>query len=207
VTTHTVVTVFSESALCSLSGVRISILIITQEGYALRLRVRQGQVGGDRELEYGDVIGVNRGLYEHYGIYCGNLEVIHYTYLPLRLPWKRYRIYRTSMEHFLGDSNELFVLDCSDPRNPEKSKPITIDARKLPPLLEWFFEYQIDKYFHLYSPEETVERAESQLGKGKYNLLVNNCEHFAIWCKTGLHKSYQVEEVLKHFARIVYTVS
>ncbi len=52
----------------------------------------------------------------------------------------------------------------------------------------------------LYSPEETVSRARSRLGESNYNLLLNNCEHFAIWCKTGLSKSYQIDEVLKILA-------
>ena len=162
---------------------------------------------GERtELQYGDVIGVNRGLYEHYGVYCGDFEVIHYTTLPGLLWNRRLRIYRTGLAHFLQSSDHLFVLDCSDPRNPIKSDPIAIPHKRTHPALRWFFEYQLDEDFHLYSPDETVERAESQQGKGKYNLVMNNCEHFAIWCKTGLHKSYQIEEVLKHFGRAMYTV-
>ena len=31
----------------------------------------------------------------------------------------------------------------------------------------------------------TLERAKSRMGEQKYNLLFNNCEHFANWCKTG----------------------
>ncbi|HEX9027265.1 MAG TPA: lecithin retinol acyltransferase family protein, partial [Clostridium sp.] len=26
-------------------------------------------------------------------------------------------------------------------------------------------------------------RFKSKLGENEYNLIVNNCEHFAIWCK------------------------
>ncbi|MCA1991893.1 MAG: lecithin retinol acyltransferase family protein [Coleofasciculus sp. S288] len=37
-----------------------------------------------------------------------------------------------------------------------------------------------------------VQRAESRLGERKYNLLFNNCEHFANWCKTGISDSQQV---------------
>ena len=47
----------------------------------------------------------------------------------------------------------------------------------------------------LYSPKETVERAKSRLGEDKYNLAFNNCEHFALWCKTGLKESSQIEDV------------
>ncbi len=33
------------------------------------------------------------------------------------------------------------------------------------------------------SPEETVKRARSKLGEKGYNLINNNCKHFALWCK------------------------
>ena len=33
-----------------------------------------------------------------------------------------------------------------------------------------------------------------RLGEQRYNLLFNNCEHFAHWCKTGRHRSNQVED-------------
>ena len=52
------------------------------------------------------------------------------------------------------------------------------------------------KDFKLYSPEETVVRALSRLGEDKYSLVLNNCEHFAIWCKTGVSESLQVDRVI-----------
>ena len=39
----------------------------------------------------------------------------------------------------------------------------------------------------------TLRRALGRLGEQRYNLLFNNCEHFAHWCKTGRHRSVQVE--------------
>jgi hypothetical protein len=34
-------------------------------------------------------------------------------------------------------------------------------------------------------PPLVVQRAQSRLGEQRYDLLTNNCEHFANWCKTG----------------------
>ncbi len=45
-------------------------------------------------------------------------------------------------------------------------------------------------------PGVTVRRAMGRLGEQHYNLLFNNCEHFAHWCKTGRHRSNQVEDWL-----------
>ena len=43
----------------------------------------------------------------------------------------------------------------------------------------------------------TLRRAMGRLGEQNYNLLFNNCEHFAHWCKTGRHRSAQVEGLLQ----------
>ncbi|MCU0524992.1 MAG: lecithin retinol acyltransferase family protein [Elainella sp. Prado103] len=43
-----------------------------------------------------------------------------------------------------------------------------------------------------YLPEIVIQRAESRLGEQKYQLLTNNCEHFATWCKTGRNESPQL---------------
>ena len=50
----------------------------------------------------------------------------------------------------------------------------------------------------------TLRRAMSRLGEQNYNLLFNNCEHFATWCKTGRHRSEQVDSVIdraRHWSR------
>ena len=43
----------------------------------------------------------------------------------------------------------------------------------------------------------TLRRAMGRIGEQNYNLLFNNCEHFATWCKTGRHRSGQVDSVLE----------
>ncbi|HEY9601827.1 MAG TPA: lecithin retinol acyltransferase family protein [Allocoleopsis sp.] len=58
------------------------------------------------------------------------------------------------------------------------------------------------KYIQCYSPSVVVCRAMDRLDKGRYNLIFNNCEHFATWCKTGQHKSQQVDNVLDVLGKI-----
>ena len=43
----------------------------------------------------------------------------------------------------------------------------------------------------------TLRRAMGRLGEQNYNLLFNNCEHFATWCKTGRHRSGQIDSALE----------
>ena len=69
-----------------------------------------------------------------------------------------------------------------------------------------FFTDTKEKY-HLYTPEETVERAKRRLGEQDYNLLTNNCEYFAIWCKTGVHESHQIKDFLNDIKDARLTVA
>ena len=52
----------------------------------------------------------------------------------------------------------------------------------------------------------TLRRAMGRIGEQNYNLLFNNCEHFATWCKTGRHRSDQVNSVLeraRHWSQLM----
>jgi len=51
-------------------------------------------------------------------------------------------------------------------------------------------------------PDLVIERAESRLGENKYNLLFNNCEHFATWCKTGISNSQQIKNFIPTIDKI-----
>jgi hypothetical protein len=61
------------------------------------------------------------------------------------------------------------------------------------------------EYQESFGVEEVIARAQSRLGEVRYNLALNNCEHFATWCKTGHHVSGQVakvKEVALKYARV-----
>lgn len=120
----------------------------------------------NKSLNKGDVIGINRGVYYHYGVYIGDKQVIHYqgdgdTGLD------NYVI-QTHMDDFMKGQDEFFVLDFNHIKEELEDN------------------YSIKKRFkNIYSSEETIKRAKSKLYEGDYSLLFNNCEHFASWCKTG----------------------
>jgi len=48
--------------------------------------------------------------------------------------------------------------------------------------------------------EVIIRRAESRLGERWYNLLFNNCEHFATFCRTGTGESRQVKTAVGRVA-------
>ena len=51
-------------------------------------------------------------------------------------------------------------------------------------------------------PQRAVTEAQKYLGRKGYNLFANNCEHFAVFCKTGLAVSLQAIEYQKLFDKI-----
>ncbi|UTC63339.1 lecithin retinol acyltransferase family protein [Treponema sp. OMZ 787] len=121
------------------------------------------------KFSLGDILFVDRGLYQHYGIYAGNGRVIHYA-------------------DKLGDfGNDICIQEVS---LETFAKGAEIKICNLPSSVKQ------------YTGEETVERARSRLGEEEYNLIFNNCEHFAVWCKTGISDSSQVNKVLKGAAYV-----
>lgn len=112
-------------------------------------------------------------------------------------------IHITTLQNFVRDSNNLFVL--TFPENYGRPGKVSVNPPIQSAIAGSFSGISIaielytvlsSKDYHLYPPAETIRRARSKLGETEYDLLFNNCEHYAIWCKTGLHKSHQVESLL-----------
>ena len=145
----------------------------------------------------GDVIRVDRGLYSHYGVYVADSNhVIHYT--GANGPDDFNGIVReTTLAEFLNGAESFTV--CNFPEHPQNIPALSTD-NPLAKILRFVREVKQMNY-HLYSGEETVRRARSRLGEGGYNLALNNCEHFAVWCKTGVKDSSQVNSVLDMLAK------
>jgi Lecithin retinol acyltransferase len=53
-----------------------------------------------------------------------------------------------------------------------------------------------------YTPEEIVARARSRIGERRYHLITNNCEHFTLWCLTGVSRSLQIERWQARLQRV-----
>ena len=160
----------------------------------------------------GDVIYVNRyllgkELYKHFAVYIGNNRVIHYA---AESGGKfNATIHEAGMNEFLDGSNTFYAYDFSTPCNMSwryRIKKILghmFSMHVIPNVLlalATFIIYLIRKHdlkdFHLYTPAETVERAKKRKGEEDYNPLLNNCEDFALWCKTGISESKQVQKFL-----------
>ena len=141
-------------------------------------------VMASKKLKLGDIVFCQRGnilfgdKYQHYGVYAGYKKIIHYIKGDSPLDG---RIAETSIEEF-GDGDTLYIAEDDT-------------------LLSIFQDADVTSTF--YGPRETVQRARSKIGKCGYNLFTHNCEHFAIWCKTGLTESTQlsIEGLTARFLR------
>ena len=115
----------------------------------------------------GDHIRVQRmnGLYAHHGIYVSDREVIHFTGADddSILDWDKPEVISTDLTTFLKDG--------------------TLEIK----------EYTDEEFADLYSPEQIVVYARACLGDKGYNLIFNNCEHFANVCTLGRFRSNQVD--------------
>lgn len=111
--------------------------------------------------EYGDMIRVKVKFYYHYGIFSDSDTIIQF---GLRdngnTPPDEIKVVITDIDTF---SNGEFV---------EKAKLDFSEKRKRR------------------TPEETVALALARVGEAGYNILSNNCEHFATECVFGERRSF-----------------
>lgn len=150
-------------------------------------------------LEPGDVIGVARKkalrVYEHYAVYIGDKKVVHYAGDDADFNGT-IKVQIATLDAFLKSDKDYFVLFFEE----NNIIPHKIQSTTQFNLSDINYGYMLDlkkcKEYRLYSPAETVERALSRVGEDEYSLILNNCEHFAVWCKTGVSESYQVQRAV-----------
>lgn len=149
-------------------------------------------------IKFGDIIYVERDCgifgYKHFGVYSGDIR-------------------ETSLKRFLDGDNNCYAVDFDQFGYRTGDRKVNVPSHGLGSnavgsvsIFEIFtmgkliYDLLFGEDRKLYSPEETVRRAREHTKAGKnrgYNLFLNNCEHFAIWCKTGIAESEQVNELLK----------
>ena len=168
-------------------------------------------------IKFGDVIYVERDCgifgYKHFGVYSGDKKVIHYTKDNNSGDCMNGIIRETSLKRFLDGDNNCYAVDFDQFGYRKGDHEVNVPSHGLGSsavssvsIFEIFtmgkliYDLLFGEERKLYSPEETVRRAREHTKAGKnrgYNLFLNNCEHFAIWCKTGIAESEQVNELLK----------
>ena len=117
------------------------------------------------DLYPGAHIRVKIKNYYHHGIYIGNDEVVQFGHpFNVNEDPKNVLVIRSPIEDFAGPANFIEVYQYSKKELKLKNKD-----------------------------EDIIKIALSHLGEGGYNILENNCEHFANRCIFNKAKSEQVE--------------
>ena len=83
-------------------------------------------------------------------------------------------------------------IDCGDGTAIHYRKPSEVIERTSMATFARGGKVYIRPYPVRFIPDTVIQRAESRLGERKYNLIFNNCEHFATWCVTGVNDSRQI---------------
>ncbi|WP_081503675.1 lecithin retinol acyltransferase family protein [Treponema primitia] len=161
----------------------------------------------DRNIpKLGDILVVSRGMYYHYGVYAGENRVIHYA-AKSREFGDTICIHETTLNRFCYGRRYMICRFSDTYRKLDLGTKIftMIEHPNLFTVIDSVSAFVVElssSGFHLYSGKETADRARSRIGEGKYNLIFNNCEHFAIWCKTGISASSQVSSIVSILAAI-----
>lgn len=140
-------------------------------------------------LKIGDHIFVDRSvlgvkLYEHHGIYVGDDMVVHYNGLARGIVLEK-----SCFEEILSNVVPL------DKRNIAKVEMTSLEEFASGDVL------QVKKHANApFSGQEVALRAKERIGEQKYNLIINNCEHFCNECVFGEHVSEQVQNVKQNSA-------
>lgn len=146
--------------------------------------LREGRERLPGPAREGDVIGVQRVGFAHYGVYASDDEVIHFRAPQGELGGDT-QVVRTTLADFLRDAEDYFVLDVAE------------RARSAQDYVD-----DVERPVHVYPPAVVVARARARLGERGYDLVGWNCEHFAVWCKTGDAGSVQVLDAFEGLAAL-----
>ncbi len=124
--------------------------------------------------EAGDLIRVKLGSIHHYGVFVSEAEVIQFGLPPADLA-------KIRPEEIRVLSTDIDVFSCG--QIVEKAELTPAEERRRIPR------------------QETVRRARARIGEAGYDLLHNNCEHFARDCVFGEARCEQEETVRSWWRR------
>ncbi len=123
----------------------------------------------------GDMVRVKVGSVYHYGVFVSEEEVIQFGFAPIA----RQTLKDSEIEVCSADVDAFLCGGFLE--------VATLDKKE---------QKQRRK------PKETVEVARSRLGEKGYNILYNNCEHFAYECVMGEKKCTQADAIRNLFRKM-----
>lgn len=123
-----------------------------------------------QSCSFGDLIRVRLGAVCHYGIFASEDEVLQFALPPIAAYADREKtVCATDIETFA--CGQIVETAVLDAKEKKKRR----------------------------SPEQTVAAARARLGEGGYDLIHNNCEHFATACIFGEARCAEEEEARRRW--------
>ena len=121
-----------------------------------------------KDCQYGDIIRVKLGSVYHYGIFVSDNEVIAFGLPPTAENLQNQQAIKVL-------ATDIDVFSCG---NLVETAVLTFKER-----------------MKRRNPEQTVTLARERIGEGGYNIIHNNCEHFASDCVFGQPHSSFLQDI------------
>jgi len=149
------------------------------------------------QVQYGDAAYVLDGGSKRFGIWTGT-SFVQYAKDCIGVR----RVHEVSLHDFLNGAVKLYV--CRFPRRYGRPEELQIPLCGVVMPTDKYLLYLLErKYkqatYHLYSPEQTVRRARSCLGKDDFA----TSEDFILWCRTGIKERNGLYTLRKTLERII----
>ncbi len=127
------------------------------------------------ECKLGDMIRISFGNFYHYGIFVSEEEVIQFGLPPfeglLNRKFEDIAVCVTDINTFAGGR----IVEVASMEKSDRKKRL--------------------------SPKKTVQRARKSIGEKGYDILHNNCEHFARYCYLGEKRCEVTENVVSDWKK------
>ncbi|KAM9470551.1 retinoic acid receptor responder 3-like [Clarias gariepinus] len=130
----------------------------------------------ERKPEPGDLIEIDRGAYQHWGIYVGDGYIIHLV----------------SSDFAQAASNSLACM-MENKAVVKKEKLSDVAGND-----KYTINNQLDTKYKPHPVDEILKEAESFVGKDlPYSVVSKNCEHFVTCLRYGKPESQQVQKAVE----------
>ena len=150
----------------------------------------------------GSIILVERKYYDHYAIYAGNKQVVHYAQ---NKDWDQPNIHKANLSEFLDGVDRFYVPNI--PQNKADLQALISFHKQrrnfLQEVIDDMFNFYDEVVEKVYTASETLQRAIGRIGEPFYDIFNNNCEHFAFWCKFKVRISSQIGRIYNFFNDLV----
>ncbi|WP_185753625.1 hypothetical protein [Selenomonas sp. AB3002] len=141
---------------------------------------------------------MRNGLFNRYGIWTGEAIILYG-----KSPEGTKQVHKRSLRDFLQEAESCTI--CEFPKTYGRMRKFQllspISSFVMPQHKLWRLLEQAEKArrYKRYTHEETAYRAEQALGKTGYT----SSEHFAVWCKTGIAESHELEAMRDFWDKII----